>query len=105
VEHRGLWALRAWAVGYGLVNSGVVAVLVLVLAECFGSARIGSLLGAAMIFCIGATLLANQWTASVFDSEQSYVRAWQTYTVLMGLTVLPVAWLWQRGAPSVAPRS
>jgi MFS family permease len=92
-----LWALRAWAVGYGLVNSGVVALLVLVLEECFGGARIGSLLGGAMFFCMGATLLANQFTAWTFDHYGTYVPAWQTYTVLMTLTIAPVTWLWRRG--------
>jgi hypothetical protein len=95
-------ALRAWAVGYGLVNSGVVALLALVLEECFGGARIGSLLGGAMFFCMGATLLANQWTAWVFDQSGSYVLAWQTYTALMTLTIVPVVWLWRRGGGALA---
>jgi hypothetical protein len=97
------WALRAWAIGYGLVNSGAVALLALVLEECFGAARIGSLLGGIMFFCMGATLLANQWTAGVFDRDGSYVFAWQTYTVLMTLTLVPVVWLWRRGTPALAP--
>lgn len=100
-----LWALRAWAVGYGLVNSGVVALLVLVLEECFGGARIGSLLGGAMFFCMGATLLANQFTAWTFDHYGTYVPAWQTYTALMAFTIMPVTWLWRRGAPAVARRA
>ncbi|HWP64503.1 MAG TPA: MFS transporter [Candidatus Limnocylindria bacterium] len=98
------WALRAWAIGYGLANSGAVALLALVLEECFGAARIGSLLGGAMFFCMGSTLLANQWTAGVFDYYGSYRVAWQTYTVLMTLTLVPVAWLWRRGAPALAPQ-
>jgi MFS family permease len=97
------WALRAWAVGYGLVNSGAVALLALVLEECFGGARIGSLLGGAMFFCMGATLVANQWTAWVFDQRGSYLVAWQTYTVLMVLTLIPVVWLWRRGGAALAP--
>jgi MFS family permease len=97
------WALRAWAIGYGLVNSGAVALLALVLEECFGATRIGSLLGGIMFFCMGATLLANQWTAGVFDRDGSYVFAWQTYTVLMSLTLVPVVWLWRRGTPALAP--
>jgi MFS family permease len=100
-----MWALRAWAIGYGLVNSGAVALLALVLEECFGAGRIGSLLGGAMFFCMGATLLANQWTAGVFDHSGSYVLAWQTYTVLMTLTLAPVVWLWRRGTPPLAPRT
>jgi MFS family permease len=92
-----LWALRAWAIGYGLVNSGAVALLVLVLEECFGGARIGSLLGGAMFFCMAATLLANQGTAWVFDHYGTYVPAWQAYTALMTATIVPVGWLWRRG--------
>jgi MFS family permease len=94
--------LTVWAVGYGLVNSGAVAVLVLVLEECFGGARIGSLLGAAMFFCMTATLLGNQWSAWMFDTTGSYLRAWQTYTALMWAAMIPVVWLWRRGA--VEPR-
>jgi MFS family permease len=86
-----------WAVGYGLVNSGAVAVLVLVLEECFGGARIGSLLGAAMFFCMTSTLLANQWTAWIFDTHGTYVPAWQGHTFLMCLAVVPVLWLWRNG--------
>jgi MFS family permease len=97
-----LWALRAWAVGYGLANSAAVALLVLVLEECFGGVRIGSLLGGAMFFCMGATLLANQWTAWVFDWSGSYRLAWQTYTALMTCTLVPTLWLWRRGAPALA---
>jgi len=89
--------LTAWAVGYGLVNSGAVAVLVLVLEECFGGARIGSLLGAAMFFCMTSTLLANQWTAWIFDTYGTYVPAWRGHTLLMCLAVLPVIWLWRDG--------
>ena len=90
-------SLRLWAVGHGLVNSGVVAVLALVLYELFGERLIGRLMGFAMVFCMSATLLGNQWSAWMFDRFGSYVPAWQGYGALMALTVLPVAWLWWRG--------
>ncbi len=89
----GVGALTAWAVLHGLVNGGVVALLALVLHELFGPARIGQLLGTAMLFCMSATLLGNQWSAWVFDTTGSYVRAWQGYTLLMLLTLPPVVWL------------
>jgi heme oxygenase len=74
-----------------------------VIEECFGGARIGSLLGGAMFFCMGATLLANQGTAWVFDHSGTYVPAWQAYTALMTATIVPVGWLWRRGE-AFAPR-
>jgi hypothetical protein len=78
------------------VNSGAVALLALVLDECFGPARIGRLLGVAMVFCMGATLLGNQWSAWVFDTAGSYAGAWRVYTALLAATLPPVLWL--RGA-------
>jgi MFS family permease len=90
-------ALRVWAVGHGLVNSGVVAVLALVLYELFGARSIGRLMGFAMVFCMSATLLGNQWSAWMFDRFGSYVPAWQAYAGLMVCTLVPVTWLWQRG--------
>ena len=95
-------AARALVRSASRPNSGAVALLALVLEECFGAARIGSLLGGIMFFCMGATLLANQWTAGVFDRDGSYLFAWQTYTVLMMLTLVPVVWLWRRGTPTLA---
>ncbi len=85
--------MTAWAVFHGLVNSGVVAVLALVLHEMFGPERIGRLMGVAMFFCMGATLLGNQWSAWMFDTFGSYVPAWQAYSVLMLVTIAPVVWL------------
>jgi MFS family permease len=84
-----------WAVCYGLVNSGVVALLALLLAELFGAAGIGRLMGVAMVFCMTATMLGNFFTAAMFDRGGSYVPVWQTYTALMVVTVIPVAWLWR----------
>jgi MFS family permease len=90
-------ALRVWAVGHGLVNSGVVAVLALVLYELFGERAIGRLMGFAMVFCMSATLAGNQMSAGIFDHHGTYVPAWQAYAGLMALTLVPVTWLWYRG--------
>jgi MFS family permease len=95
-------ALQAWAIGHGLVNSGVVAVLALVLHELFGPSQIGRLMGVAMVFCMTATLVGNQWAAWVFDSTGSYVPAWQVYAVLMATSVPPVWWLWRTRARPAA---
>jgi MFS family permease len=86
-------ALTGWAVFHGLVNSGVVAVLALVLQELFGQERIGRLMGVAMLFCMGATLIGNYWSAWMFDSFGSYRIAWQLYSGMMLLAIPPVLWL------------
>lgn len=85
-----------WAVVYGLVNSGAVALLALVLAELFGSASIGRLMGVAMVFCMSGTMLGNLFSASMFDTLHTYAPVWQTYTALMVVTLLPVGILWRR---------
>jgi MFS family permease len=99
----GFWVFVLWAVAYGLVNSGVVAVLPLVLVELFGPAAIGRLMGVAMVFCMTATMLGNFATAAVFDYLGSYVRVWQIYTALMVLTLVPVYRLLASAAGSVHP--
>lgn len=86
-------ALFTWAVFHGLVNSGVVALLALVLAECFGTARIGRLLGVAMVGCMTATMLGNQAAAWIFDRTHSYVPAWQIYGALMMVATALAVWL------------
>jgi MFS family permease len=86
-------ALTGWAVFHGLVNSGVVAVLALVLRELFGEERIGRLMGVAMLFCMGATLIGNFWSAWMFDTFGSYRIAWQVYSGMMLLAIPPVLWL------------
>ncbi len=104
-----LWSARtlpvftAWAVAYGLINSGVVALLALMLTELFGAAQIGRLMGVAMVFCMTATMLANNFSAAMFDLTGSYKPAWQTYTVVMALTLVPVEWLRRRGGPAPEP--
>ena len=90
---RGLGAFTVWAVIYGLVNSGVVALLALILDELFGAAQIGRLMGVAMVFCMTATMIGNNFSAAVFDRTGSYHIAWQSYTALMVLTLVPVVWL------------
>ncbi len=85
--------MTAWAVFHGLVNSGVVAILALVLHEMFGPERIGRLMGVAMLFCMSATLIGNQWSAWMFDVFGSYRPAWQIYSGMMLLTIAPVLWL------------
>jgi MFS family permease len=88
-------SFAAWAVVHGLVNSGAVALLALVLAELFGAARIGRLMGVAMVFCMTATMAGNIFAAGVFDRLGSYAPVWQTYTVLMAATLVPVTLLWR----------
>jgi len=90
------WSFATWAVAYGLANSGVVALLALVLAELFGAARIGRLMGVAMVFCMSATMLGNLYSAAMFDRFHTYAPVWQTFTALMVLALVPVALL-QRG--------
>jgi MFS family permease len=92
-----------WAVVYGLVNSGVVALLALVLSELYGNERIGRLMGVAMVFCMGSTMLANLYTAGTFDRLGSYQRVWQSYSVLMVATLLPVLLLMRRPATRQGP--
>src|SRR4030095_2552837 len=93
-----LWGLRGWAVFHGLVNSGVVALLALVLHALTGSERIGSLLGVTLGVCMGATVLGNQWAAWMFDRFHSYVPAWQASSALMLLAFAGAVWI--RRAPS-----
>jgi MFS family permease len=90
---RGLGAFTVWAVIYGLVNSGVVALLALILDEFFGTAQIGRLMGVAMVFCMTATMIGNNFSAAVFERTGSYDIAWQSYTALMVVTLVPVVWL------------
>jgi MFS family permease len=97
---RSLAAFTSWAIAYGLVNSGVVALLTLVLAELFGPAQIGRLMGVAMVACMSATMGGNMFAAQVFDRFGDYRLAWQTYSALMALTLVPTVWLWR--APAVA---
>jgi len=94
----------AWAIGFGLVNSGVVAVLALVLNELFGEPQIGRLMGVAMVFCMGATMIANIYTGSMFDYFGSYFTVWRTYSALMLVTLVPVVWLrWNAAATRAEP--
>jgi MFS family permease len=88
-------ALTAWAVAYGLVNGGVVALLALVLSEMFGTRRIGRLMGVAMVFCMGSTMIANLYAASTFDRLGSYEAVWKTYSVLMVLASAAALLLWR----------
>lgn len=90
---RSLGEFTVWAVVYGLINSGVVALLALMLDELFGTAQIGRLMGVAMVFCMTATMIGNNFSAAVFEHTGSYTVAWQSYTALMVVTMLPVLWL------------
>lgn len=92
-----LATFTVWAVAYGLVNSGVVALLTLVLAELFGLQRIGRLMGVAMMGCMAATMAGNLFSAQIHDRFGDYRLAWQVYTALMTLVLVPVAWLWRDG--------
>ncbi len=100
---QGLGVFTAWAVAYGLVNSGVVALLALVLNELFGAAQIGRLMGVAMVFCMSATMAGNNFSAAVFDHTGSYRPAWRFYTALMVITLVPVEWLRRRAGPVPGP--
>ena len=98
-----LGAFTAWAVAYGLVNSGVVALLTLVLAELFGATQIGRLMGIAMVACMSATMVGNLFAAQVFDRVGDYRPAWQFYSALMALVLVPTLWIWRAPALAVAP--
>lgn len=97
-------AFAVWAVVHGLVNSGAVALLALVLAELFGPSRIGRLMGVAMVFCMTATMTGNIFSAATFDNYGSYRPVWQTYTALMVLALVPVTLLWRREQSAVGSR-
>ncbi len=80
--------LMAWAVFHGLVNSGVVALLALVVTEVAGgTAGIGQLLGLVLAVCMGTTVLGNQWSAWVYDRFHTYLPAWWIYAALLVATV------------------
>lgn len=93
----GTAAFAVWAILHGLVNSGTVALLALVLHELFDPRQIGRLMGVASVACMTATILGNQFTAWTFDTFHSYRPAWQVYTALMLCALAPVVRL-RRGA-------
>lgn len=82
-------ALYGWAFFYGIANAGGVALLALTLSELFGDAAIGKIMGFAMVFCMGATVLGNWFTAAVFDNFGGYIAAWQSYTVVLACAAIP----------------
>lgn len=85
-----LAAAYGWAVAYGVVNAGAVALLALVLDELFGAAQIGRLMGVAMTFCMAGTIAGNFLAAAIFDRLGGYIVVWQIYTALMLCTLVPV---------------
>lgn len=89
----------AWAVVYGVVNAGAVALLALVLNELFGPAQIGRLMGVAMVFCMAGTIAGNHLSAAVFDRLGSYAPVWEAYTVLMLVALVPAVLLRRLPAP------
>ncbi len=91
----GTAACYAWAVVYGVVNAGAVALLALVLAELFGSGLIGRTMGVAMLFCMAGTIAGNYGSAAIFDRLGSYVPVWKAYTALMLLALVPALVLWR----------
>lgn len=99
----GLTGYYAWAVGYGVVNAGAVALLALVLDELFGAAQIGRLMGVAMLFCMGGTIAGNFFAAGIFDRFQSYETVWRAYTVLMLVALVPVELLRRRSVAATSP--
>ena len=88
----------AWAVAFGVVNAGAVALLALVLDELFGSVAIGRLMGAAMVFCMAGTIAGNALSAGLYDRFGSYLPVWRAYSGLMAATLLPAAALCRRPA-------
>jgi MFS family permease len=100
----GLPAYYAWAVGYGVVNAGAVALLALVLAELFGADRIGRLMGVAMVFCMAGTIAGNFFAAAMYDRLNGYQQVWQAYTAMMILALWPVELLRRRSA-TFAPKT
>jgi MFS family permease len=93
----GVPGFTAWAVGYGVVNAGAVALLALVLAELYGSARIGGLMGLAMGFCMAGTIAGNFYAAAIHDHFGTYDMVWKTHTALLLLACIPVELLRRRG--------
>ncbi|HZR81261.1 MAG TPA: MFS transporter [Candidatus Binatia bacterium] len=92
----GLGAYYAWAVGYGVVNAGAVALLALVLNELFGSGQIGRLMGVAITFCMAGTIAGNFFAAGMFDRFGSYDTVWKTHTALLAIALVPAELLRRR---------
>jgi cyanate permease len=92
-----------WAFFYGIANAGGVALLALTLAEIFGRDAIGRIMGFAMVFCMGATVVGNWFTAAIFDASGGYLAAWQAYTLVLLAAVLPALALMRHQGP-IAPR-
>ncbi len=86
-------ALYGWAFFYGIANAGGVALLALTLSELFGDAAIGKIMGFAMVFCMGATVVGNWFTAAVFDNFGGYIAAWQAYTMVLACAAIPAYFL------------
>jgi cyanate permease len=86
-------ALYGWAFFYGIANAGGVALLALTLSELFGDAAIGKIMGFAMVFCMGATVVGNGFTAAIFDNFGGYIAAWQAYTVVLACAAIPAFFL------------
>ena len=91
----------AWAVFYGVVNAGAVALLALVLNELFGAGQMGRLMGVAMVFCMAGTITGNFLSAAIFDHYGSYVRVWEGYTAMMVVALVPAILLRSLALPGV----
>ena len=46
-------------------------------------------MGVGMVFCMSATMAANNFSAAIFDLTGSYPPAWMTFTALMLITLRP----------------
>lgn len=90
-----------WAVIYGVVNAGAVALLALVLNELFGAGQMGRLMGVAMVFCMAGTIAGNFLSAAIFDHYGSYVRVWEGYTAMMVVALVPAVLLRSLALPGV----
>lgn len=91
-----------WAVLYGVVNAGAVALLALVLNELFGAAQIGRLMGVAMVFCMSGTIAGNFLAAAIFDRFGSYTPLWEAYTLVLLVALVPAVLLRRCRVPGQA---
>ena len=95
-------SLYGWAFFYGIANAGGVALLALTLSEMFGDAAIGKIMGFAMVFCMGATVVGKWFTAAVFDNFGGYIAAWQAYTIVLACAAIPAFFL-RRTVETIEP--
>lgn len=98
-----LWLLGAFALLFGLAHGGCIALYPAVAAECFGTRRLGAILGALYVSVGIAALVSASAAGWLFDRTQSYALP----IALSGLAALVgAACLWRAGqisTPHLAP--